>query len=86
MERPFGDPFYLVNGGMLLGDSTAANSEFQHHRPYRPWQVHPGRPDLGADPVGVFAGYVRPAFGQHGPGTGAGDHHQGPWGNVGLPR
>ena len=57
-----------------------AAAELLHHRPHRPWEVHPGRPAARPHPCGQRAQHARPVPRQDGPGARARHHHQGPGG------
>ena len=61
---------------MVIKAKYAPDSQLQHHRPYLPRQVHPGGPPHPVDRNGGRPPIPRPAPRHHGPGTGAGHHHQ----------
>ena len=57
------------------------NSQFFHHRPYRPWKKHAGRPPDGGHRNRQRTGYEGSAPRFHGYRAGAGHHHQGQYGS-----
>ncbi len=61
-------------------DGSFTHPQFRHHRPYRPWEKHPGRPSAGAHRLADGARDAGPGAGCDGPGAGARHHHQGPLG------
>ncbi|MSR84297.1 MAG: tetratricopeptide repeat protein [Candidatus Latescibacteria bacterium] len=59
--------------------------QFFDYRPHRSRQIHPRRPSARSHPYPHCQTDAEPGAGQHGPGAGAGHHHQSPCGAYGLP-